>query len=249
MKFLAQGCPNLRSLILWGPGDRTEGVAWVKTCKPNQEWVKALLQIQTLRHFDIPMIPGGSIYENDAFKNKFMPSLRHTLTHSAKIRSTVSSVQNSMKTFYFFGLPRKIRNMVFRYTVLPPDCRIHVGIGSWYDETTRDAFHLLQGCWQLYLEVSSVLYSEGIFTTAVPKYNGALMKFMKDHQSAATYGTRALVHNPWPVKHLALSVWYLPAELWHLPWLVKRAEIESLEPTISDAVATEIVTDWDQTVA
>ena len=67
MTFLARECPNLHSLRLWGPGDRNEGPRWVETCNEDEEWVQAILQIQSLKYFDIPVIAGGNIYEYPKF--------------------------------------------------------------------------------------------------------------------------------------------------------------------------------------
>ena len=54
MTFLARECPSLHSLRLWGPGDRMEGPPWVERCGKNEEWVQAILQIKSLKFFDIP---------------------------------------------------------------------------------------------------------------------------------------------------------------------------------------------------
>ena len=79
MTFLARECPNLQSLKLWGPGDRFEGPGWVASCHKDAEWVQAILQIKTLRYFDIPVIAGGVIYEHPEFKDDFLPWLKYCL--------------------------------------------------------------------------------------------------------------------------------------------------------------------------
>jgi len=80
MTFLARECPNLHSLRLWGPGDRVEGPPWVRSCNKNGEWVKAILQIKSLRYFDIPVIPGGVIYDYAEFRDDFLPWLKSNIT-------------------------------------------------------------------------------------------------------------------------------------------------------------------------
>ena len=56
MTSLARECPSLHSLKLWGPGDSDEGPAWVETCGKEEGWVQAILEIKTLKYFDIPVI-------------------------------------------------------------------------------------------------------------------------------------------------------------------------------------------------
>ena len=82
MTFLAQECPNLHSLRLWGPGDRFEGPPWVETCNRDAEWVQTILQIRSLKHFDIPVITGGVIYDYPKFKDDFLPWLKASLVQS-----------------------------------------------------------------------------------------------------------------------------------------------------------------------
>jgi hypothetical protein len=79
MTFLARECPRLHSLKLWGPGDRNEAPGWLESCKKDAEWVHAILQIRSLTYFDIPVIDGGIIYEDTAFKDDFLPWLKSSL--------------------------------------------------------------------------------------------------------------------------------------------------------------------------
>ena len=84
MTFLADECPELQSLKLWGPGDRNEGPAWVRSCRKDEHWVQAILQIKTLRYFEIPVIPGGVIYQYPEFRDDFLPWLKRSLTEEPK---------------------------------------------------------------------------------------------------------------------------------------------------------------------
>ncbi|KAL2043587.1 hypothetical protein N7G274_003894 [Stereocaulon virgatum] len=79
MTFLARECPRLHSLKLWGPGDRNEAPGWLESCKKDAEWIQAILQIRSLTCFDIPVIDGGIIYEDTAFKDNFLPWLKSSL--------------------------------------------------------------------------------------------------------------------------------------------------------------------------
>ena len=61
MRFLAQECPSLQSLRLWGYADPEEGASLAASCRLNEDWVMALVEIKTLCFFDIPAIPRGAV--------------------------------------------------------------------------------------------------------------------------------------------------------------------------------------------
>ena len=84
MNFMARECPNLHSLRLWGPGSRTEAPGWLKGCQKDTEWIQAILQIESLRYFDIPVIRGGIIYHHAAFRDDFLPWLKTSLNENQK---------------------------------------------------------------------------------------------------------------------------------------------------------------------
>ena len=243
-RMLANEMPNLQSLVLWGPGDYNEGLHWVPTCREDKEWVRALLQIKSLRRFDIPMIPGGSIESNTEFTRKFLPWLKHSLTKTFRPVPDTVVEKRPTSSFPFFNLPREVRDMVYRYLALPADGRIHIGIGSWYDGTTRDAFNAIVSCRQLHQEVSTIIFKEATFATERPKYNAATMSFMKDHHCAQKWLPRSLVGNPWPIKHLSLAITDPRRDLQDLPWLVKRARLESLQLAVSVTLANVMRRSW-----
>ena len=161
MKFLADECPSLHTLKLWGPGDRGEGTLWVQTCKQDQQWVQAILQIKTLRRFDIPMITGGSINDYPDLKIVFLQKLRRELLSSQpdalqpypRQSLLQKQVVRHARPFHFLHLPREIRDMVYKEFVLTSDRRIHPGLKSWYDGTTRDAFNAIMTCKAFYMYV------------------------------------------------------------------------------------------------
>lgn len=192
------------------------------------------------------MIPGGCIYEHETFRDGFMPWLRDAMVNAHKAVSSSTIRPPLVFPFRFLDLPRELRDMVYRDLALPFDKRVHVGIRSWYDKTTRDAYNVSLSCYQLHFEISSILYNEAIFATEIPKYNRALMSFLRDHHCAENYGLRPLVHNLWPIKRLALAIYHPAAELQDLPWLVGRARLEYLELTICSETASAMHRDWQK---
>ena len=179
MTFLAQECPNLHSLRLWGPGDRNEGPPWVETCNRESEWVQAILQIRSLKYFDIPVITGGVIYEYPKFKNDFLPWLKASLVQVREPQSLNRESHDSEAPFPFLKLDKSIRNRIYRHALLPPDRRLHPYLKSWYDKTTRNAIPLLLTSKQIHTEAETVLYGQAIFTSpCLAKYDRRLSRFL-----------------------------------------------------------------------
>ena len=208
MKFLATECPNLSSLKFWGPSNTRETPLWVRTCRQDKDWVQAILQIKSLEHFDILAIPGGNIYNHETFKNGFMPWLRDAMTSGPK-PTLLSDEPEKYKVspFRFLDLPREIRDMVYRHIALPHDRRVHPWIGSWYDETTRDAHNASCTCKQLSVEIPNILYRKAIFASELPKYHHPLMTFLEDYYSTARYGPRGKRAPQPPVaKHISVCI-------------------------------------------
>ncbi|MCJ1388607.1 hypothetical protein MMC18_001454 [Xylographa bjoerkii] len=191
MTFLARECPNLHSLRLWAPGDTHEGPPWVDTCLRDKEWVKAILQITTLKEFDIPVIHGGVIYDFPEFKNDFLPWLKSSLLqqpqHNVPLQKHDVMENNEGIKVRFLEFPRNIRYMVYRQVLLPPGRRIHPYIRSWYDQDTKNAVSLFLVNKQINREAELVLYSEGIFTAASLKYQ---IKFLKMLRGKTYYGVK-----------------------------------------------------------
>ncbi|KAL9119267.1 MAG: hypothetical protein Q9187_004182 [Circinaria calcarea] len=187
MAFLANECPNLHSLILWGPGDEREGPWWVETCRKDKEWVEAILQIKSLTYFDIPVIKGGVIYDFPEFKDEFLPWLKSSLLQQPKrpsnnvVASGPQDYNNCRQNlpFRFLDLDRSVRDRVYRFALLPANRRIHPYIKPWLDTTTKNVIPLLSTCQQIRDEAEIVLYSFGIFTSPIRKYDAQLLRFFK----------------------------------------------------------------------
>lgn len=182
MTFLARECPHLHTLRLWGPGDRNEGPPWVDTCNKDAEWVQAILQIKSLKVFEIPVIPGGNIYNHPKFKDDFLPWLKASLTQAHKPQPPdhqVSRPSNDNTPLAFLRLPRSIRDRVYRHTLLPPSRRLHPYLKPWYDLTTHNVLPLFLTNHQIHTEAEAVLYGTAIFTSpSLAKYDRRLSRFL-----------------------------------------------------------------------
>ena len=182
MTFLARECPNLHSLRLWGPGDKNEGPLWVETCNRDAEWVQAILQIKSLKHFDLPVIPGGNIYTHPTFSDDFLPWLKASLiqAHTTQQRETqVFKPLDANAPFPFLRLDWTIRERIYRHTLLPPNRRLHPYLKPWYDLTTRNTLPLFLTCHQIRSEAECVLYGTAVFTSpSLAKYDRRLSRFL-----------------------------------------------------------------------
>ena len=185
MTFLARECPLLHSLKLWGPGDSNEGPKWVETCGKEEHWVQAILQIKTLKYFDIPVIRGGVIYQYPAFTDEFLPWLKMSLVDTSRhlqsgnrnlLRSSMNSDTNP---FPFLRLDKAIRERIYRHVLLPPNKNVHPYIKTWYDITTSNIVPLFLTCKQIHGEAQQFFYSEAIFTSTLSKYNTPLVNFLQ----------------------------------------------------------------------
>lgn len=167
MKFLAQECPSLQSLILWGFGDGREGQQMLQSCHNDSEWVQAIFQIKTLKFFDLPAIPRGKVTPGQSCVPDFLKQLR-TVLYNQKIevasqpepRNGPSTVTSS---FPFLKLPGHIRDRVYRFVLLPANKEIHPGIKTWYDGTTRNVLPLFLTCHQIHREAEMALYGQATF--------------------------------------------------------------------------------------
>lgn len=244
MIFLAQECPNLHSLLLWGPGDRNEGPPWVSTCKRDEEWVQAILQIKSLWHFDIPVIPRGVIYDYPEFRDNFLPWLKTNLLEAAKppeFKETVSSNRPN-GPFPFLSLPRSIRNNIYRHALLPSDRRIHPYIGSWYDLTTRQVIPLLQTCRQFQQEAEIALYGQGIFSAPpLQKYERRLSLWLGGRLREPDTGLNPRLLRL--IKHLSFG-WHKVRQHRFFSIISRSMELESLELLLSSSDLEYINEEW-----
>lgn len=194
MTFLARECPLLYSLKLWGPGDADEGPEWVETCGKEEEWVQAILQIKTLKYFDIPVIKGGIIYRYPAFADDFLPWLKTSLINASRHsqsgngKLSGSSINSDTKPFLILRLDKAIRERIYRHVLLPPHKGIHPYIKTWYDITTSNIIPLFLTCKQIHEEAEYVFYSEAIFTSRLDKYNTPLVNFLQGQPDPAKPG-------------------------------------------------------------
>ncbi|EON67331.1 hypothetical protein W97_06584 [Coniosporium apollinis CBS 100218] len=191
MTFLSRECPNLISLKLWGPGDRHEAPQWIESCQREKEWVQAILQIKTLKHFDVPVIKGGIIYQYPEFTGDFLPWLKTTLLQPAKdhpaaqLTQTDNVNRSPHQPFPLMRLPVAIRQRIYGHALLPPSKHVHPYIRPWYDQTTRNLIPLLRTCRQVREEVEEAFYSTAVFTSLKPiKYDTGLLHFFRGTQNA-----------------------------------------------------------------
>ena len=266
MTFLARECPNLHSLRLWGPGDRNEGPEWVSTCLRHKEWVKAILQIKTLKEFDIPVIHGGAIYDFSTFKDDFLPWLKSSLLQATQHEVQTSKPDINRKdtdTIRFLEFPRSIRDIVYRQVLLPPNRRIHPYIRSWYDQDTRNAVSLFLVNKQIHKEAELVLYGEGIFTAESLKYEIKLLLMLRDEiycRPNASPAYKGLRFNPKVVqqlmKHIRVAgidraqsrMNYYPNNTMDCPLISYAArcmQLTSLELVLPDSLAEHMNREWD----
>lgn len=244
MTFLAQECPNLHSLRLWGPGDKSEGPAWVKTCDKSQEWVQAILQIHSLKHFDIPVIPGGVIYDYPEFRDDFLPWLqrRLTITCSTPTATDTGLYHPKAGTFPFLQLHRSIRNLIYRYALLPPSRRVHPYIKSWYDFTTRAVVPLFLTCKQMHGEAESVVYGQGVFTSPpLQKYEKRLCRWLggRLREPGTGLSPRLLTL----IKHLSFG-WHKVGQHRFFSIIARSMQLEQLELVLSKHDVEYINGEW-----
>ena len=258
MTFLARECPNLRSLKLWGPGDRYEGPQWVRTCQKDAEWVKAILQIKTLQEFDMPVIQGGLIYNCPDFKDDFLPWLKSTLLQQPRLPPTPAPLQDVRPhaPFRLLDLPQDIRNRIYRFTLLPPTRRIHPYLKPWYDETTQNTIPLFLSCKQIHHESELILFGQGIFTAPIRKYQFALLKKLRDDaklsslneslpDTAASLTKRFSSRQIRLIKHVSLDIG-LFTKYPLLSYVARVMELDNLELVLEDPVVDEMNRQWRQ---
>ena len=181
---MARECPNLQSLRLWGPGNRTEAPGWLKSCQKDTEWIQAILQIESLRYFDIPVIRGGIIYHHAAFRDDFLPWLKTSLNENQKTTADMgqppttddhSSGQLPKTTvlgqisaaddgtgghFPFLRLNRKVRDLIYREVLLHHNNkRLHPYIinPASYNQTTCNTIPLFLTCKHIHEEAEASL--------------------------------------------------------------------------------------------
>ncbi|KAL8822833.1 MAG: hypothetical protein Q9191_006440 [Dirinaria sp. TL-2023a] len=244
MSFLAQECPNLHSLRLWGPGDRQEGPQWVETCGKDQEWVQAILQIKSLQYFDVPVIPGGVIYEFPKFQDDFMPWLKFNLIGDRKGVNAEDTVTSNSQTgpFRFLQLERNIRDLIYSHALLPADKRVHPYIKSWYDLTTRAVVPVFLTCKQMHHEAEAILYGQGIFTSPpLQKYEKRLCRWLggRLREPGTGLNPRLLAL----IKHLSFG-WHKVGQHRFFSIITRSMQLEQLELILSANDVEYINGEW-----
>ena len=187
MTFLARECPNLHTLKLWGPGDHSEAPGWIESCQRNAQWVQAILQIQSLRYFDIPVIRGGIIYDDATFRNDFLPWLKTSLLIETREKGAATGRISALDTdksghFPFLSLDRKVRDLIYSEVLIPKNRHIHPYINPWwFDQATRNVIPVFLTSKQIHEEAEETLYRQALFCSPIPKYDRALNDFVKEH--------------------------------------------------------------------
>ena len=245
MTFLAQECPNLHSLRLWGPGDLDEGPSWVETCNKDAEWVQAILQIRSLELFDIRGITGGVIYEYPKFKDDFLPWLAASLVQVRKPQSLGCQIikpHDSETPFPFLKLDRTIRNRIYRHALLPPDKRLHPYIKPWYDKTTHNTIPLFLTSTQIHTEAETVLYSCAIFTSpCLAKYDRRLSRFLGGKIRDPASGLHPRLLNL--IKHLSFG-WSKVGSVRLFSIIGRSMQLDYLELILSEDAVRYINDEW-----
>lgn len=183
MKFLALECPSLRSMILWGFADGVEGEDMDRSCRVSADWVQSILQIKTLRFFDIRAIPRRKIIEDQSCVPQVLQDLRTLLYQQSSALKTAPAEPLSSSlgsTFPLLQLPLHLRKRIYRFALLPVDKHLHPYLKSWYDVTTRNVVPLFLTCRQIQKEAEAVLYGEGVFCAPEHKYDKSLSNFLQN---------------------------------------------------------------------
>lgn len=245
MTFLARECPNLHSLRLWGPGDKNEGPPWVETCNRDEDWVQAILQIKSLIHFEIPVIPGGNIYDYPKFSDDFLPWLKTSLNKAQNPRShdpQITIPYDTNAPFPFLRLGRSIRDRIYRHTLLPPNKRLHPYLKSWYDLTTRNAIPLFLTNKQIHTESQHILYSTAIFTSpSLAKYARRFSRFLSGKTRPPGSGLHP--HLLVKIKNLSFG-WSRVRQYPFFNIIGQRMQIEYLEFVLPERGVNCINGDW-----
>lgn len=183
MTFLAQECPSLQSLKLWGFADGLEGQELSRGCHIGKQWVQAILQIRNLHFFDIHAIPRRHIKPDQSCAPDFVRELQAQLYQQRHktplIAPNTHEGLEKLASFPFMKLPLAIRNLVYRFTFLPANRRVHPYMKSWYDRTTQNAVPLFLTCRQIHCEAEDVLYGQAIFSSSKIKYDAPLKTFLE----------------------------------------------------------------------
>ncbi len=182
MKFLALECLSLRSLILWGFADGVEGEELERSCTMSSDWVQSILQIKTLRFFDIRAIPRRKIVENQSCVPKVLQELRNSLYQqgdASRSFTTKSILPTPGSEFPLMQLPCHIRKRIYRFALLPANEQLHPYLKPWYDVTTRNVVPLFLTCRQIQKEAEEVLYGQAIFHAPAHKYDQPLNHFLQ----------------------------------------------------------------------
>lgn len=246
MTFLSRECPNLHSLKLWGPGDTSEGPQWVESCQKEEGWVQAILQIESLEYFDIPVIKEGVIYQYPEFKDDFLPWLKTCLVQAPKwhridhLEPAYRSNNGDGSFFPFLKLDRSIRDRIYRHALLPQSKRVHPYLKSWYDLTTRNVVPLFLACKKLHEEAMIVLYSEAVFTSPLSKYDEQLDRFLESKKKYPHYFSL--------IKHIRITK---PALEYRgflnnktLRLISETMNLDSLEIILSTQEITDLNREW-----
>ncbi|KAL9042836.1 MAG: hypothetical protein Q9214_003670, partial [Letrouitia sp. 1 TL-2023] len=161
---------------LWGPEDPLEAQSWIGQCNEDQAWVQAMLQIKSLKRFDLTVVDDANAFNVTKFKEIFLPWLRDAMMG---VQSTVECAetikQDNGQAFPFLRLDLNIRKQVYEEVLFTQNRRIHPFVKSWYDRGSRHLAPLSLVCKLIQHEVKELFYDKAIFASPVSQCHTKLL--------------------------------------------------------------------------
>ncbi|KAL9609110.1 MAG: hypothetical protein Q9167_006106 [Letrouitia subvulpina] len=243
MTFLSRECSNLHTLKLWGPEDPSEAQSWIGQCNEDQAWVRAMLQIKSLKCFHLLVVDDSNAYNMADFREVFLPWLRHSMIGAhLTVESVETKKQDIGQSFPFLKLDPNIRNQVYKELLFPRNRRIHPFVKSWYDYGSRHLTPLSLVCKAIQHEVKELFYDQAIFTSPVSQCHTKLLDCL---------GYSSQVHLEYEsplgtmVRHIRIDEAMKLGE-GHLFFIVRSMKLQSLEFGFSEDDARRINKSFQQ---
>ncbi|KAI4211126.1 MAG: hypothetical protein LQ351_006025 [Letrouitia transgressa] len=243
MTFLSRECSKLHTLNLWGPEDPSEARSWVDQCNEDQAWVRAMLQIKSLKHFRLMVVNTTNVCNGAEYKEIFLPWLRDAMMGT---QSTVESgeiiKQDNRQAFPFLKLGLNIRKQVYEEVLFPHNRRVHPFVKSWYDRGSRYLAPLSLVCKSIQREVKDFFYDKAVFTSPVSQCHTKLLDCL---------GYSGQIHPEYEspvgtmVRHLRIDEAMKLGE-GHLFFIVRSMKLQSLELGFSEGDARRINKSFQQ---
>lgn len=233
MLFLASECHSLTTLRLWlYPEDEEEEYVIIGSCQKNYEWVRAIQQIQTLREFDIVWHRTFNVDRPQT--ERFLHWLRsRLLCNTTPTQPSNNETQGTVKPL-FLSLPRNVRRLIYRYTILPPNRIVHPCLSRKIDERTTNIIALFLTCRSIHKESEELLYSQAIFSSCYSKYQKQFIKFfynrnphqLKLMKTFFCEGFGRLSNQPFHRFLVCLSPEYLGSAVWNVEGWVQLSLLQ-----------------------